>query len=108
MVGWSPPGWPAEPLFGERSVDLHLGRARDEPLLLASLAVRREVRGLAVEVERGVVLVLLVDEEEIRVFRRPVVAIDQAARLGLADRRRLFLEQRRQRIALALGRADLG
>src|SRR5881628_2195819 len=46
-------------LVGERAVDLHLRRARDEPFLLTALAIRREVRGFAVSVEGGVVLVLL-------------------------------------------------
>src|SRR5262245_43826989 len=67
-------------LFGDRSVDLYLGRPRDQPFLLAPLAVGREVRGLAVEVARGVVLELLVNGEEVRVLHRPVVAIHQAGR----------------------------
>jgi hypothetical protein len=36
-----------------------------------------------------------------------VVAIHQAARLRLADRSDLLLEERRQRVALALGSPDL-
>src|SRR6059036_1301253 len=55
-------------LVGERAVDLHLRRARDEPFLLATLAIRREVRGFAVGVEGGVVLVLLVEDEEVGIL----------------------------------------
>src|SRR2546427_2832719 len=70
-------------LVGERAVDLHLRRARDEPFLLATLAIRREVRGFAVGVEGGVVLVLLVEDEEVGILRRPVRAVHEAARLRL-------------------------
>src|SRR5438477_10359488 len=65
----------------ERAVDLHLDGALGEPFLLPTLAVGGEVRGLAVGVEGGVVLVLLVEEEELGVLRRAVRAIDEAAGL---------------------------
>src|SRR3989442_6018944 len=48
----------------ERAVDLHLDGALGEPFLLPALAVGGQVRGLAVGVEGGVVLVLLVEDEE--------------------------------------------
>src|SRR6266542_6464837 len=47
----------------ERAVDLHLDGALGEPFLLPALAVGGQVRGLAVRVEGGVVLVLLVEDD---------------------------------------------
>src|SRR2546426_7975898 len=87
-------------LVGQRPVELHLHRALGEAFLLAALAIRGEVRRLSVGVEGGVILVLLVEDEEVGVLRRAVRAIHEAARLGLPDRRHLLLEERRQRIAL--------
>src|ERR1700730_14727811 len=87
---------------GDRAVDLHLGRALGKPFLLAALAIGGEVRRLAVKIEGGVVLVLLVEDEDIRVLRGPVRAIDEAARFRLLDRGHLLLEERGQRVALAL------
>src|SRR5262249_901866 len=94
-------------LVGERAVDLDLGRAGDEALLLAALAICRQMRSFAVGVERGVVLVLLVGEEGVGILRRPVRTVDEAAGLGLAHRGHLFPEERRQRVALPLRGSDL-
>src|SRR5205807_4348422 len=91
----------------ERAVELHLDGALGEPFLLAALAEGREVRGLAVGVEGRIVLVLLVEDEEVGILRRPVRSIDETARLGATHRRRLLLEERRQRVALPLRRAHL-
>ena len=51
-------------LVRERAVDLDLGRTRGQALLLAALSVGGQVRRLAVQLEGGVVLVLLVEDEE--------------------------------------------
>src|SRR5687767_12405373 len=91
----------------DRAVDLHLHGAFGQPFLLAALAVGGQVRRLAVKVEGGVVLVLLVEEKEIRILRGAVRPIDEAARLRLAHGRHLLLEQRGQRVALALCRPKL-
>src|SRR5690242_10135399 len=57
-------------------------------------------------VEGGVVLVLLVEDEELGVLRRAVRPIGQAARLRLAHHSRLLREQRGERVALALRGPD--
>ena len=59
-------GEAAPALVGDRAVDLDLGRALGEAFLLAPLAIGGEVRRLPVEIEGGVVLVLLVEDEERR------------------------------------------
>src|SRR5688572_26432157 len=92
---------------GERAVDVHLDGALGEAFLLTALAILREVRRLAVRLEGGLVLVLLVEEEEIGVFRRAVRPVHEAARLALAHDAGLLLQQRRQRVALALRCANL-
>src|SRR5712691_521889 len=94
-------------LVGQRAVDLDLGRAGYEPFLLTALAVGSQVRRLAMGVEGRVVLVLLVEDEEVGIFRGAMRAIDEAARLRLPDRGYLLTEQRRQHVALALRRPDL-
>src|SRR4030095_7675930 len=66
-----------------------------------------EVRRLPVHVEGGVVLVLLVEDEEVRILGRAMWAIDQASPLGLLPRGDLLLQQRGEGVALALGRPDL-
>src|SRR5258706_3954212 len=50
---------------GNRSVDLHLGRPVGEAFLLAALAIGGEMRRLPMQVEGGVVLVLLVEDEDV-------------------------------------------
>src|SRR5215510_2788665 len=94
-------------LLGEGAVDLDLGRSLGQSFLFASLAVGGEVLGLAMHIEGSVVLVHLVEDEEIGVFRRAMRPIDEAAGLCLADDAGLLGEQRRQGIALALCRPDL-
>src|SRR5262245_28465432 len=92
---------------GEGAVDLHLGRALRQSFLLAALAIRGEVRRLPVQVERRVVLVHLVEDEEVGVLRGAVRAVDETARLRLPHHACLLGEERGQRIALALCGADL-
>ncbi len=65
------------------------------------------MRRLAVQVEGRVVLVLLVEDEEVGVLGGAVRAIDEAARLRPAHHRHLLLQQRRERVALALRGPDL-
>src|SRR5712691_162106 len=91
----------------ERAEELHFGGALDQAFVFAALTVGGQVRRLAVDVEGRVVLVLLVEDEDVGVLRRPVGAVDEAARLGLAHYRGLLREERRQRVALALRRPDL-
>src|SRR5436309_4049103 len=90
----------------ERAVDLHLDGALGEPFLLAALPVGGQVRGLAVRVEGGVVLVLLVEDEELGVLRRVVRAIDEAAGLRPAYRCHLIVEDCSRPVALGLCRPD--
>src|SRR5687768_14210698 len=94
-------------LVGERAVDLDFDRALGEPLLLTAFPVLGEMRRLAVSLEGRLVLVLFVEQEELRVLRRAVRPVHEAARLVLADDTRLLLQQRRQRLALPLRRTDL-
>src|SRR6266851_2856371 len=94
-------------LVRDRPVELHLDPALGEAFLLAALAVGRQVGRLAMGVERGIVLVLLVEDEDVRILRGAVRAIDETARLRALHLRHLFLEQLGQRVALALGRTNL-
>src|SRR5690348_16483368 len=63
---------------GERAVDLDLDGALGEPFLLPPLAIRGEVRRLAVQVEGGLVLVLLVEEEQIGILAGAVRTVGEA------------------------------
>src|SRR5262245_66510539 len=58
-------------------------------------------------VEGRVVLVLLVEDEEVGVLGRAMRPVGEAAGLGLANGGHLLLEERGQRIALALRRPHL-
>jgi len=68
---------------------------------VAPLAVRGKVRRLAMDVQRSLVRVGFVEQEEVGVGGRPVHAIDEASRLGGAHRIGLLRQQRGQGIALA-------
>src|SRR5262249_31764659 len=70
-------------------------------------AVRGKMRRLAVQVERRLVFVLLVEEEEVRILRRAMRPVGETAGLVLAHDAGLLGQQRGQGVALALRRPDL-
>src|SRR5690242_2208815 len=92
--------------IGERPKDLHLDGAVDETFLLATLAIGGEVRRVAMKLERRVVRVHLVEQEQLGFLGAPVKTIDETARLGIPHDRGLLRKKRRQRIGFALGRAQ--
>src|SRR5262249_19109347 len=55
---------------GDRAVDLDLSRSLGQSFALAALAVRGQMRSLAVHIERRVILVLLIEDEQVRILRR--------------------------------------
>src|SRR5882724_2694435 len=78
-------------LVRDRPVELHLDPALGEAFFRAALAVGRQVGRLAMGVERGIVLVLLVEDEDVRILRGAVRAIDETTRLRALHLRDLLL-----------------
>src|SRR5438105_4166539 len=89
-------------LFGERPKDLHDDAAVHQPFFLATLAIAGEVRRLAVKVERDVIHVHLVEQEELGFLRGAVHTIDETTGLCAPHCGGLLGKKRRQRIALSL------
>src|SRR5205814_1558124 len=97
----------ATALVRHRAEELDLDAAFRQTFLLATLAIGGEMRRLAVDVERRVVRVLLVEHEDVGILGGSVGTIDETPRLRALHLRDLLLQQPGQRIALALGRPDL-